>query len=171
MVFQPIAGPPGVLPLPLKSNFGIRYDQDHVGRLMHKFGLRERLFRILANRIRLPPYRNCLRRRRLKRGRRRRNEIRSQTGSRYSPNALRSASEISPVVAEASAAARIRGIRFAVPRAAVSSVGEACPPAFCVSRCPSSRRLSICIRSFCGLTRKTGTLRRAHPSETGLPRQ
>jgi transposase len=26
----------------IERNFGIRYDQDHVGRLMHKFGLRER---------------------------------------------------------------------------------------------------------------------------------
>ncbi len=28
----------------IENRFGIRYDQDHVGRLMHKFGLRERRF-------------------------------------------------------------------------------------------------------------------------------
>lgn len=28
----------------IEKQFGIRYDQDHVGRLMHKFGLRERKF-------------------------------------------------------------------------------------------------------------------------------
>ena len=28
----------------IERKFGIRYDQDHVGRLMHKFGLRERRF-------------------------------------------------------------------------------------------------------------------------------
>jgi putative transposase len=28
----------------IERRFGIRYDQDHVGRLMHKFGLRERRF-------------------------------------------------------------------------------------------------------------------------------
>jgi transposase len=28
----------------IERSFGIRYDQDHVGRLMHKFGLRERRF-------------------------------------------------------------------------------------------------------------------------------
>ena len=28
----------------IDRKFGIRYDQDHVGRLMHKFGLRERRF-------------------------------------------------------------------------------------------------------------------------------
>jgi transposase len=28
----------------IEKQFGIRYDRDHVGRLMHKFGLRERLF-------------------------------------------------------------------------------------------------------------------------------
>jgi putative transposase len=34
----------GKLALAIERNFGIRYDQDHVGRLMHKFGLRERRF-------------------------------------------------------------------------------------------------------------------------------
>ncbi len=28
----------------IERKFGVRYDQDHVGRLMHKFGLRERRF-------------------------------------------------------------------------------------------------------------------------------
>ena len=28
----------------IENKFGIRYDQDHVGRLMHKFGLRESRF-------------------------------------------------------------------------------------------------------------------------------
>ena len=32
------------LALAIERQFGIRYDQDHVGRLMHKFGLRERKF-------------------------------------------------------------------------------------------------------------------------------
>ena len=34
----------GKLAQAIERNFGIRYDQDHVGRLMHKFGLRERRF-------------------------------------------------------------------------------------------------------------------------------
>lgn len=34
----------GRLATAIEQHFGIRYDQDHVGRLMHKFGLRERRF-------------------------------------------------------------------------------------------------------------------------------
>jgi putative transposase len=34
----------GRLASAIERHFGIRYDQDHVGRLMHKFGLRERRF-------------------------------------------------------------------------------------------------------------------------------
>jgi transposase len=34
----------GRLAAAIERQFGIRYDQDHVGRLMHKFGLRERRF-------------------------------------------------------------------------------------------------------------------------------
>jgi putative transposase len=34
----------GRLAAAIEREFGIRYDQDHVGRLMHKFGLRERRF-------------------------------------------------------------------------------------------------------------------------------
>ena len=34
----------GKLAAGIERKFGIRYDQDHVGRLMHKFGLRERRF-------------------------------------------------------------------------------------------------------------------------------
>ena len=34
----------GKLAAAIEKRFGIRYDQDHVGRLMHKFGLRERRF-------------------------------------------------------------------------------------------------------------------------------
>jgi putative transposase len=34
----------GKLAQAIERQFGIRYDQDHVGRLMHKFGLRERKF-------------------------------------------------------------------------------------------------------------------------------
>ena len=34
----------GKLAEAIERKFGIRYDQDHVGRLMHKFGLRERRF-------------------------------------------------------------------------------------------------------------------------------
>jgi putative transposase len=34
----------GRLAIAIERQFGIRYDQDHVGRLMHKFGLRERRF-------------------------------------------------------------------------------------------------------------------------------
>jgi transposase len=34
----------GRLATAIERKFGIRYDQDHVGRLMHKFGLRERRF-------------------------------------------------------------------------------------------------------------------------------
>jgi putative transposase len=34
----------GRLAAAIEKQFGVRYDQDHVGRLMHKFGLRERRF-------------------------------------------------------------------------------------------------------------------------------
>ena len=34
----------GRLAKAIEKQFGVRYDQDHVGRLMHKFGLRERRF-------------------------------------------------------------------------------------------------------------------------------
>ena len=34
----------GKFAVAIERRFGIRYDQDHVGRLMHKFGLRERRF-------------------------------------------------------------------------------------------------------------------------------
>ncbi len=34
----------GKLAMAIERKFGVRYDQDHVGRLMHKFGLRERRF-------------------------------------------------------------------------------------------------------------------------------
>ncbi len=34
----------GKLAEAIERKFGVRYDQDHVGRLMHKFGLRERRF-------------------------------------------------------------------------------------------------------------------------------
>ena len=34
----------GKLAEAIERKFGIRYDQDHVGRLMHKFGLRESQF-------------------------------------------------------------------------------------------------------------------------------
>lgn len=34
----------GRLAAAIERQFGIHYDQDHVGRLMHKFGLRERRF-------------------------------------------------------------------------------------------------------------------------------
>ncbi len=34
----------GKLAEAIERKFGIRYDQDHVGRLMHKFGMRERRF-------------------------------------------------------------------------------------------------------------------------------
>lgn len=33
----------------IERKFGIRYDQDHVGRLMHKFGLREERFVFVAS--------------------------------------------------------------------------------------------------------------------------
>jgi transposase len=34
----------GRLAKAIEKHFGVRYDQDHVGRLMHKFGLRARRF-------------------------------------------------------------------------------------------------------------------------------
>jgi len=34
----------GRLATAIERQFGVHYDQDHVGRLMHKFGLRERRF-------------------------------------------------------------------------------------------------------------------------------
>ena len=57
------------------ARFAIRYDPDHVGRLMHRLGLRERTRA------------------------RRHSEPTVVYGSRYSPNALLSTSEISPTVA------------------------------------------------------------------------
>ena len=42
----------GKLAEAIERRFGIRYDQDHVGRLMHKFGLRERRFTYSPGRLR-----------------------------------------------------------------------------------------------------------------------
>jgi transposase len=39
----------------IEQHFGIRYDQDHVGRLMHKFGLRERRFVYAPRAVRSQP--------------------------------------------------------------------------------------------------------------------
>ena len=44
MDFRPTHGRPVNLPTASNGRLGIRYDRDHVGRLMHKFGLRERRF-------------------------------------------------------------------------------------------------------------------------------
>ncbi len=44
MVSRTIAGQPDAWLKRSSGSFGIRYDQDHVGRLMHKFGLRQRRF-------------------------------------------------------------------------------------------------------------------------------
>jgi len=57
----------------IETRLGIRYDPDHVGRLMHKFGLRGPVF------LETPPATYAL--------------------SRYSPNTDLSRSEISPTVA------------------------------------------------------------------------
>jgi transposase len=57
----------------IQTRFGVRYDPDHVGRIMHRLGLRER--------------------------RRNRRRVDVLYGSRYSPNALLSRSEVSPAVA------------------------------------------------------------------------
>ena len=54
----------------IQARFGVRYDPDHVGRIMHRLGLRERVRRRMV----IYP-------------------------SRYSPNAILSRSEISPTVA------------------------------------------------------------------------
>jgi putative transposase len=56
----------------IETHFGVHYDEDHVGRLMHKLGLRER---------------------------RPRPELYYAAASAYSPNSSLSASEISPTVA------------------------------------------------------------------------
>lgn len=61
------------LAVAIESRFGVRYDPDHVGRLMHKMGLRKPVPRILE----MPAY----------------------AGSRYSPNTDLNRSEISPTVA------------------------------------------------------------------------
>jgi transposase len=63
----------GRLAAAIESRFGIRYDQDHVGRLMHKFGLRGRRFACAP--------------------------ADTYEGSRYSPNTPLSVSEISPTLA------------------------------------------------------------------------
>jgi putative transposase len=54
------------------SRFGVRYDPDHVGRIMHRLGLRERT--------------------------RQRRRAQAVYASRYSPNTVLSAPEISPTV-------------------------------------------------------------------------
>jgi putative transposase len=55
----------------IEAQFGVHYDEDHVGRLMHKLGLRERRPKTVAYYV----------------------------ASAYSPNTSLSASEISPTVA------------------------------------------------------------------------
>jgi putative transposase len=62
----------------IETRFGVRYDHDHVGRLMQKLGLRERRTRVVhaMAAAAIPPYL-----------------------SRYSPNTDLSRSEISPTVA------------------------------------------------------------------------
>jgi transposase len=57
----------------IEARFGVRYDPDHVGRLMHKMGLRKAAVRVLE----MPAY----------------------AASRYSPNTDLNRSEISPTVA------------------------------------------------------------------------
>jgi len=61
----------------IELRFGVRYDPDHVGRLMHRLGLRKRPEERPAPAALLAAY----------------------AASRYSPNTLRNASEISPTVA------------------------------------------------------------------------
>ena len=56
------------------GRFGVRYDPDHVGRIMHRLGLRDRMR--VRRRPEDPPY-----------------------DSRYSPNTVLSSAEISPTVA------------------------------------------------------------------------
>jgi transposase len=62
------------LAVAIETRFGVRYDPDHVGRLMHKMGLRKPATRILE----MPAY---------------------AAVSRYSPNTDLNRSEISPTVA------------------------------------------------------------------------
>jgi hypothetical protein len=62
------------LAVAIEARFGVRYDPDHVGRLMHKMGLRKAE----------PPQVR---------------EISVYAASRYSPNTDLSLSEISPTVA------------------------------------------------------------------------
>ena len=59
----------------IHARFGVRYDPDHVGRIMHRLGLRERTRT------------------------RRRSLVDAIYASRYSPNTILSRSEISPTVA------------------------------------------------------------------------
>ena len=61
------------LAVAIETRFGVHYDPDHVGRLMHKMGLRRPAPRVLE----MPVY----------------------AASRYSPNTVLSRSEISPTVA------------------------------------------------------------------------
>jgi transposase len=49
----------GKLAAAIEKRFGIRYDQDHVGRLMHKFGLRERRFVYAPRRAMADPRRDA----------------------------------------------------------------------------------------------------------------
>jgi putative transposase len=62
------------LAVAIEARYGVRYDPDHVGRLMHKMGLRK----LEPPRVR---------------------EIPAYAASRYSPNTVLSRSEISPTVA------------------------------------------------------------------------
>ncbi|MEO7651600.1 MAG: helix-turn-helix domain-containing protein [Bryobacteraceae bacterium] len=65
----------------IELRFGVHYDHDHVGRLMHKLGIRESRSRKQME-VALPAY-----------------SASAYTASRYSPNTDLSVSEISPTVA------------------------------------------------------------------------
>ena len=65
----------------IELRFGVHYDHDHVGRLMHKLGIRETRTRKRMDAV-LPAY-----------------AASAYTASRYSPNTDLSLSEISPTVA------------------------------------------------------------------------
>ena len=138
------------------TRFGVRYDPDHVGRIMHRLGLRER-------KRNAPRSRECRGTDPRGRGNARDPALGLRLRvSRCSPNTARRQSEISPTVAYAPAASRIGGIRLSLPRAACSerrqflrhgtsgsatrAPGAAVPPA--PARAPDPAGRSRCARSL-----------------------
>ena len=145
----------GRLAAAIEKQFGIRYDQDHVGRLMHKFGLRERRVRLRAGAVR--SRRRMLRRQPFNEinG----DEIRSGRVAIFAEDALERVGNLARRRVSFGCRENSRHQILGSARGGFE-IRDACLPSLGVSRSPAvSRRLSICMRSFAGSMRKTGTRR------------